>query len=242
MPTLIEMRLKAAWTVQPDMRKVHWLACVLFENPAAEHTGQEKPFAVSPFWTVPDGSPDEWMWRAAWLPDSPAPSRVPAADSLPIAHADCSVLESSRRRVTRAALASGPPTGSVTVSFESPVFFSHNGAHVVVPEPRLIAGSWRRRWNASLPHGDPLAISDDEWKDTHQLLGLAGFDLSTTSRDSGHGREQAGFTGTVMLQLARNAPYAARKILGTLARFAEFCGTGAQTTHGFGVTTLAGRQ
>lgn len=29
--------------------------------------------------------------------------------------------------------------------------------------------------------------------------------------------------------------------LGTLTRFAEFCGTGAQTTHGFGATTLSSR-
>ena len=30
----------------------------------------------------------------------------------------------------------------------------------------------------------------------------------------------------------------ARKILGALSRFAEYCGTGAQVTHGFGATTL----
>jgi CRISPR/Cas system endoribonuclease Cas6 (RAMP superfamily) len=35
-----------------------------------------------------------------------------------------------------------------------------------------------------------------------------------------------------------NAPVAARKILGTLARFAEYSGTGAQVTHGFGAITL----
>jgi hypothetical protein len=31
MPTLIEMRLKATWTVRPDTRKLHGLACALFE-------------------------------------------------------------------------------------------------------------------------------------------------------------------------------------------------------------------
>lgn len=242
MPTLIEMRLKATWAVQPDARKVHGLACVLFEDPGSEHTGQEKPFSVSPLRTAPGGSPDEWLWRAAWLPDSAAPSRVLAADSVRIGHTGCSVVDSTHRRVSHAVLASGPPMASATVSFGSPVFFSQNGTDVVVPEPRLIAGSWRRRWNASLPCGDSLAIDDEEWRDAHRVLGLAGFDLCTSSRDAGHGRERVGFIGTVTLRLARSAPYAARKILGTLARFAEFCGTGAQTTHGFGATTLADRQ
>jgi CRISPR-associated endoribonuclease Cas6 len=110
---------------------------------------------------------------------------------------------------------------------------------VLLPDPRLIVGSWRRRWNASLPDGDTLAISDDAWTRAHRLLGLEAFDLGTSTRDSGHGRERTGFTGTATLRLARNAPAPARQILGTLARFAEFCGTGAQTTHGFGATVLA---
>lgn len=109
----------------------------------------------------------------------------------------------------------------------------------VVPDPRLIAGSWRRRWNASLPDGDPLAIGDEEWSATHRLLALAAFDLRTENRDTGHGRERAGFTGTATLRLARGAPEAVRKIFGTLVRFAEYCGTGAQTTHGFGATTVS---
>jgi CRISPR-associated endoribonuclease Cas6 len=103
---------------------------------------------------------------------------------------------------------------------------------VLLPDPRLIAGSWRQRWNASLPPGD------DEWKESHRLIALGAFDLCTSVQDAGHGRDRAGFTGTATLRLARTAPLAARQLLGRLARFAEFCGTGAQTTHGFGATML----
>jgi len=238
MPTLIEMSLKATWTVRPDTRKVHGLACALFERPGAGHTGQEKPFAVSPLRQVPGGTPDEWEWRAAWLPDTAPPAGVLETDLRRVGHTSCVVAESTHRRVSHAVLASGAATGEVTVSFGSPVFFSQNGTDVLLPDPRLIAGSWRRRWNASLPPGGALAIGDDEWKQAHPLLSLGAFDLRTSARDSGHGRERAGFTGTATLRLARNAPAAARQILGTLARFAEFCGTGAQTTHGFGATVL----
>jgi hypothetical protein len=239
MPTLIEMRLKATWSVRPDTRKLHGLACALFERSGDGHTGQEKPFAVSPLRQLPGGSSDEWAWRAAWLPDSAPPAGVTEADLLRVGHVSCVVAESIQRRVTHAALASGAAAGEVTVSFGSPVFFSQNGADVLVPDPRLITGSWRRRWNASLPPGDALAIGDDEWTQTHRLLGLGAFDLRTSTGDSGHGQAQTGFTGTATLRLARNAPAAARQVLGTLARFAEFCGTGAQTTHGFGATVLA---
>jgi CRISPR-associated endoribonuclease Cas6 len=238
MPTLIEMRLKATWTVRPDTRQLHGLACALFEAGGAEHLGQDKPFAVWPLGPAPDGAPGEWALRAAWLPDGSPPASASAPDQLRVGHVRCLVTESTQRRVTHASLAAGPAPVTVAVRFTSPVFFSQNGIDVLVPDPRLIAGSWRRRWNTSLPGDDRLAITDTAWQDTHRALGLAAFDLQTETRDSGHGRDRAGFTGTATLRLARTAPASARQILGTLARFAGYCGTGAQTTHGFGATTL----
>lgn len=122
--------------------------------------------------------------------------------------------------------------------FGSPTFFAQNGTDVVVPDPRLIAGSWRRRWNASLPATDPLVIGDDAWRDMHRLLRLAAFDMRTSARDSGHGRERGGFTGSATLRLARGGAAGGPAGAAALARFAEYGGTGAQTTHGFGVTSL----
>jgi hypothetical protein len=238
MPTVIQMRLKATWPVRPDTSHLHGLACALFEAEQGDHLGQDKPFAVWPLQPAAESAADEWMWRAAWLPDDPPPARAVTADVLRVGHVSCVVTESTQRRVTHARLAAGPALNEVAVTFGSPTYFSQNGADVVLPDPRLIVGSWRRRWNASLPDGDPLIIGDDAWRETHQALALGVFDLRTEARDSGHGRDRAGFTGSATLRLARNAAASARAVLGTLARFAEYCGTGAQTTHGFGATTL----
>jgi CRISPR-associated endoribonuclease Cas6 len=235
MPTLIEMRLKATWALRDDTRQLHGLACALFG-----HFAQDVPFSVWPLRPAPGGSADEWLWRAAWLPDGPVPSAAAAADLPRVGHVSCAVTESTQRRVTHAQLAAGPPANEVAVSFGSPVLFSQNGTDVILPDPRLIAGSWRRRWNASLPSAeDPLLIGEDLWRDTHRALRLAAFNLSTERRDSGHGRTRTGFTGSAVLRLDRSSPAAARKILGTLARFAEYGGTGAQTTHGFGATVTS---
>jgi CRISPR-associated endoribonuclease Cas6 len=239
MPTAIEMRLKAAWAIRPDTGQLHGLACALFEADQGDHFGQEKPFAVWPLRPVPGGSADEWSWRAAWLPDGPVPAAAVTADVLRVGQVRCVVIESTQRRVTHAQLAAGPAANKVTVTFESPTYFSQNGADVILPDPRLIVGSWRRRWNSSLPDGDALAIGDDAWRETHRALALAAFALHTEAGDSGHGRERAGFTGSATLRLARKVPVQAGAVLGALARFGEYCGTGAQTTHGFGATIVS---
>ena len=238
MPTLIKMRLKATWPIRPDTKQLHGLACALFEGAVDGHQGGHKPFAVWPL--CPCGPPGEWVWRAAWLPDSAPPARAVTADVLRVGHVACSAVESSQRRVTHAQLAGGAPLTVAAVTFGSPTYFSQNGADTVIPDPRLIVGSWRRRWNASLSAGDPLAIGDEEWTAAHRLLALASYELRTERRDTGHGRDRPGRPGTATLRLARGAPAAARRMFGMLARFAMYCGTGAQTTHGFGATTVTG--
>ena len=239
MPVLIEMRLKASWAVRPDTRQLHGLACALFEGASDGHLGQDKPFSVWPLCLAP-GEAGETVgaWRSAWLPDGPAPAAVTAADVLRVGHVTCAVTEMAAPGDPCPARA-GPVADSATVSFSSPTYFSQNGGDVVLPDPRLIVGSWRRRWNSSLPDTGLLAIGEDAWRETHRALRLATFDLRTDTRDSGHERNCTGFTGTAVLRLDRSAPAAARAVLGTLARFAEYCGTGAQTTHGFGATTVS---
>jgi CRISPR-associated endoribonuclease Cas6 len=239
MPTLIEMRLKAAWTVRPVTRQLHGLACSLFEGDSTEHLGQEKYFAVWPLHPAPGDATDEWIWRAAWLPDDPTPTGAVTADALRVGHVNCSVTASTQRRVTHARLAAGPALSAITVTFASPTYFSENGTDVVLPDPRLIIGSWRRRWNSSLAGTDSPAVGDEAWREVHRSIRLAAFDLRTTSHDTGYGRDRAGFTGSATLRLTGSATPAARAVLGTLARFAEYCGTGAQTTHGFGATTVS---
>ena len=165
MPTLIEMRLKATWTVRPDTRSLHGLACALFEGKAEPgtpvHTAPDKPWTVAPL--APGGTGSQWLWRAAWLPDAAVPTSVLTADVIRVGHVSCVVLESTQRRVSRAALAAGQPMTKVTVEFGSPTFFSRGGADLLLPDPRLMADSWQRKWNASLPAGDDLLIDDDAW-------------------------------------------------------------------------------
>jgi CRISPR-associated endoribonuclease Cas6 len=228
--------------------------------PVADHIGQLKPFTVWPLQPAADACMDrppsaatddpgaashpaaaagrEWLIRATWLCTSPPPPTFIAATELRLGHLTCAVIEITHRSVTHARLAAGPPLSSAPVTFHSPAFFSQNGSDVVLPDPRLIVGSWRRQWNAWAPADDAFQIDDDAWRELHRAVRITEFDLRTQRLDSGRGRERAGFTGTAVLRLGKDAPAPARARFGTLARFAEFCGTGAQTTHGFGATTV----
>jgi CRISPR-associated endoribonuclease Cas6 len=239
MPTLIEARLRSDRPLRPDTRQLHGLACALFEgSEAAGHDGQDKQFAVWPLRPDPGPADQAWAFCGAWLAGGPPPAGTVAPAQVRLGSAGCQVPEITHRSVTHAALSAGPPVTAARLEFCSPTYFSQNGSDVVLPDPRLIAGSWRRRWNASLPDGHALGIDDSAWREFHRAIRLASFDLRTRRMDSGRGHERAGFTGTATLRLGRDAPGAARAVFGALVRFAEFCGTGAQTTHGFGATRL----
>ncbi len=107
------------------------------------------------------GPPDEWTWRAEWLPGTLPPPGAQAPDCLWVGHVSCVVTEAVQRRVTHAGLGGGPPLPAVTVAFGSPTYFSRNGTVVTLPDPRLIVGSWRHRWDSSLGDDTSLAIGDD---------------------------------------------------------------------------------
>ena len=235
MPAIVEMRLRPSRPLEPTTRQLHGLACAVFEGTySASHVGQDKPFTIWPLNPDPDG----WLLRAAWLPSGLPHSVLAACGQLRIGSVTCAVTDLAFRPAVHTDLANGPPLTEAQLTFRSPTYFTQNGTHVVLPDPRLIAGSWRRRWNASLPGQDPLTIDDDQWRDLHHALRLTAFNLHTQSRDAGHGHPQTGFTGTATLRLDKNTPTAIHQAFGTLTRFAEFSGTGAQTTHGFGATSI----
>jgi CRISPR-associated endoribonuclease Cas6 len=235
MPVIVEMRLRADRAgYVPTTVQLHGLACALFEGEySVNHDDQDKPFSVWPLIPVPDG----WLLRAAWLPGGFPQSVLAACGQVRIGPKACTVTDLALRPVPFAELAGGPPCGGVRLDFRSPAYFSRNGSRVVTPDPRLIVGSWRRRWNACADPG--LAIDDDQWRAVSQSLRLTEFDLRTRRRDTGYGRQQQGFTGTATLHLDNAAPPGVRTAFAALARFAEFSGTGAQTTHGFGATAVA---
>lgn len=234
MPVIIELRLRAPGRdYVPDTLQLHGLACALFEGVSYDgHTGQEKPFSVWPLTPVEDG----WLLRTAWLGGGIPQAVLAACGELRVGPVFCTVSDVALKPVSFGDLAGTPACEGARLEFRSPAYFSSNGERIVAPEPRMIVGSWRRRWNASAGAAGDLGMGDEEWRDLHRALRLAEFDLRTVKRDSGYGRPQSGFTGKATLRFARGTPAEARARFGALARFAEFCGTGAQTTHGFGAT------
>jgi CRISPR-associated endoribonuclease Cas6 len=240
MPVAFTMRLSADSPVQAETRHLHGLACALFEGEGSLHNGQDKPFAV---WPVETGSPapdHRLLWRASWLAPLPPPHRVESLGQVRLGAQPLRICAVDRREAGYGELAAGPVLRAITLAFRSPVFFSRNGTDDLSPDPRLILGSYRRRWNCLLGEQNLLAISDEEWRDTHRWVQLTGYELRTQAMDTGRGRTRTGFTGTATLYLDRTAPRSAETVFSALARFAPYCGTGAQTTHGFGATELIG--
>jgi hypothetical protein len=239
MPALIEFRLQVTRPMQATTRQLHGLACAIFEgNQSADHTGQDKPFSVWPLQILDDEPAANWLLRTAWLRPGMPQAALSATGQLRIGHVACTVTDVACELATHADLATGPAVSSAEVEFHSPTYFSQNSTDTVVPDPRLILGSWWRRWTASLPDQSELAISEETWRETHRATRLTSFDMRTENMDSGRGHDRSGFTGTATLELTKEASSEMKKAFSTLTRFATFSGTGAQTTHGFGATSV----
>jgi CRISPR-associated endoribonuclease Cas6 len=239
MPAIIELRLKATRPLVPETRQLHGLACALFEDGTSTvtHLSQDKPFSVWPLQPSGDTGQD-WTLRAGWLPGTPPPQALMCLTQVRAGRVTCAVTETHVRAITHAQLAATPPASSASFTFRSPVYFAQNGTGTVLPDPRLIIASWRRNRDGWLPADHELRIGDDAGREIHRAARLADYELRTTTMDSGHGYARAGFTGTITLRLGKGTSRELATRFAAVARFAEICGTGAQTTHGFGATTL----
>jgi hypothetical protein len=202
-PVIVEMRLRADRQFEPTTRQLHGLARALFEGTESNgHVDQDKPFAMWPLARESGG----WLLRGSWLAVGVPQTLLTAFGQLRLGPVTCTVTDVAMRRASCADLAVGPAATAAHVTLNSPTYFAQNGARILVPHPRLIVGSWRRRWNASLPVGDDLVIDDDHWQEVHRALVLSEFGLHTEQRDTGHGKKQSGFAGTLTIRLARDAP------------------------------------
>jgi CRISPR-associated endoribonuclease Cas6 len=237
MPIAVRLRLRPSRPWRPDTGQLHGLACELFERPGRSHHGQDKPFAVWPMQPDPQDPHVGLLFRGAWLRDAPLPFELARGSRLRLGGVWCTVDGVDEDKVSCAELAASAPVNAATLVFWSPTYFSRNGADVFVPEPRLLVGSWRRRWNAAQAAGSAFLIDDELWHRLHRGLQLTAFELRTVEMDSGHGHPQTGFAGHATLGLMAGYSRELRSLLTALARFASFAGTGAQTTHGFGATT-----
>jgi hypothetical protein len=239
MPTVLTLRLRPSRPWQPDTKQVHGLACALFEQSAADHAAQGKRFAVWPVAPDPADPHVGLVLRCAWLGTGSSPVDAKAISRLRLVAAPCVLIDVDEQPASYPELAAGPPASVATLTLGSPTYFSRSGVDSVVPDPRLILGSHQRRWNEALPEGSALRIGEELWQRLHRAVRLAAFDLHTAEMDSGRGYPRAGFVGAATLQVARGAPVDVRSAFATLVRYATYCGTGAQTTHGFGATTGA---
>ena len=129
---------------------------------------------------------------------------------------------------------------SLELEFRSPTVF-RSGRHeqTPFPVPKLVFGHFRARWNAFAPEALACDLAFDD-------LGLrvAEFEGRGVPFVDGHRRAGrlaeitfTGFVGKATFEAASpGARPPALRWLHTLARFAAFCGTGANTTIGMGAT------
>lgn len=235
MPELTDLRLRASRVELPDSRHLHGLACAFFEGAEDPHHGP-KPFAASARVPESDRAGGRLLVRFGWLRDDPPQTAPSSIGEVQLGNRRYVIEHVHTHKQSFAELSAGPPAISATLTFRSPTYFSSSGADVRVPDPRLIVGSYRRRWNAALPEGSPLMIDEDLWQRLRQSLDLEAFDLRTAAMNSGYNRRVYGFVGSATLRLHAGPPREVRVVFAALLRFATYAGTGAQTTHGFGAT------
>lgn len=115
--------------------------------------------------------------------------------------------------------------------FLTPTAFRQNGRDLPLPLPRLLIKSYLERWNAWAPFPLPSSLPDEAEK----ALVLKEVDISTQQLQTGKIR-LTGFTGKIRLLIAPQTPSEVANALSCLLRFGSFCGSGAKTALGFGVT------
>jgi CRISPR-associated endoribonuclease Cas6 len=133
--------------------------------------------------------------------------------------------------------------------FATPTAFKSGDADLPLPIPRLCFQSWLNSWDEHAPC--PFFTDKAERKRFLEEVveGHVSVDFSQlrtaeqTFYFDGHRTRERGFTGLCRLAVrsAKTSPHH-RKILGTLARYSFYAGTGRKTTMGMGVTKLMGSE
>jgi hypothetical protein len=118
-----------------------------------------------------------WLLCAAWLAPGCPQQVLTSCGQLRAGPVFCSVTDLAIHPGCFADFASGAPGDGVHLDFRSPNCFARDGARVVTPDPRLIAGSWRRHWNTHATEG--LRIGDEDWCALTRSLNLTEFYLGT---------------------------------------------------------------
>jgi CRISPR-associated endoribonuclease Cas6 len=127
------------------------------------------------------------------------------------------------------------PTAPLEMEFTSPTAFARHRTLYPLPDPALMIASWRRRWNAFAP----TPVAEDRVALAEALVTFRRHRLRTETITI-EGRAMIGFVGEVALRLPDRLRVAEDVLrdLGTLARYAEYCGTGVRTAMGMGQTRV----
>ncbi|RMH34897.1 MAG: CRISPR system precrRNA processing endoribonuclease RAMP protein Cas6 [Gammaproteobacteria bacterium] len=116
--------------------------------------------------------------------------------------------------------------------FETPAAFHGSAGHLPFPLPDSLVKSWLRRWNAFAP----IALPDDLSDRTRSGVVVSAYNLKTVPVRHGK-RLIVGCTGWEKLYTVNLHP-AMRAALNLLAHYAFYCGSGAKTTQGMGMTRI----
>jgi CRISPR-associated endoribonuclease Cas6 len=135
------------------------------------------------------------------------------------------------------------------LGFATPTAFKSGEADLPLPIPRLCVQSWLNSWDEHAPC--PFFTDKAERKRFLEEVveGHVSVDFSQlrtaeqTFYFDGHRTRERGFTGLCRLAVrpANTSPHH-RNILGALARYSFYAGTGRKTTMGMGATRLIGSE
>jgi hypothetical protein len=124
-----------------------------------------------------DSSDGSWLFRGAWLRSGFPQNVLAGCGSARLGPVELAVTDIAFRPVPHEELADVPAIDGARVRLLSPAYFSQGGRYIAEPDVRLIAGSWRRRWNASLPAGSDLSVEASLWRDIHPAQHVTGSGL-----------------------------------------------------------------
>ncbi|HID53249.1 MAG TPA: CRISPR-associated endoribonuclease Cas6 [Anaerolineae bacterium] len=117
--------------------------------------------------------------------------------------------------------------------FHTPAAFrTGETGHLPFPLPTVLLHSWLRRWNAFAPN----PVSDAVRHRLRDALMISAYRLKTAPVRYGR-RLTIGCVGRFTLR-AGKLHRSERAVISTLANYAFYCGSGAHTTQGMGMTQL----
>jgi len=126
------------------------------------------------------------------------------------------------------------PASLIELSFLN-TFFKKAQTSYPLPDPWLMIGAWKNRWNSLLPARVGIEIPIENKRKSEKIQ-VRRANINTLRVQIADYQPNIAFCGSVRLKWLGDEKELREFV--ALARFAEFSGTGAKTTMGCGVTRL----